>query len=260
MSIKFTFLGTGTSQGVPMIGGGQETLNRANPKNWRTRCSAHLEIGGLHIQIDAGPEFRMQCLQNNVNWIDYFLLTHGHADHVLGMDDLRRFCDMRADKKVPVFASDEGMQRIKNIFPYALLDQPTHVGYPCFDLKEMPECLELENGLKIHSVKLPHGAIETLGFVFEFEGKRLAYYSDCKSLTKRARELAKDADALVIDGLRPNVHPTHLSIFGAMKYAEDLNVKRAYFTHTTWQIDYDEWSQKLPPNYFIAYDGLQIEI
>lgn len=258
--MKLTFLGTGTSQGVPMIGFDNPGLDLSNPKNWRTRSAAHLEAGGMHIQIDAGPEFRLQCLQNKVDWIDVFLLTHGHADHILGMDDLRRFCDRMPNNKIPVYANDYGIERIGLIFPYAVLDKPTHRGYPCFGVKKMPDCLEFENGLKIYAEELPHGAVKTLGFVFEFEGKRLAYYNDCKQLTPRAIELASNADAVVLDGLRPMPHPTHLSIFEAIEYAKTLNAKRAYFTHTTWHIDYETWSKKIPENTQIAYDGLTVEI
>ena len=134
--MNFTFLGTGTSQGVPLLCGGQRNIDLKNPKNWRTRSCAHLEAGGLHIQIDAGQEFRIQCLQNKIEWIDLFILTHGHADHILGMDDLRRFCDIIPGNKLDVISSREGMERISQIFPYALHDIPDKPGYPCFSLSE----------------------------------------------------------------------------------------------------------------------------
>ena len=255
-----TFLGTGTSQGVPMIGGGQEGLNRANPKNWRTRSSVHVEMDGLNIQVDAGPEFRIQCLANNIRKIDIFLLTHGHTDHIAGMDDLRRFSENMPDEKLTVYANDFGRQRIREIFDYAVLDKPSQRGYPCFDVKPMPQTLELPNGGKIHSFELPHGHISSLGFIFEFNGKRIAYYNDAKTLSPEAESCARNADILVLDGLRPMPHPTHMSIQEAISKGQELNAKQVFYTHTTWQIDYDEWSKKIPQNAQIAYDGLTVKI
>lgn len=258
--MKVIFLGTGTSQGVPMIGPGQEGLNLDNPKNWRTRSSIHVEVGGLHVQVDAGPEFRMQCLSNKIDWIDLFILTHGHADHIAGMDDLRRFSERMDGDKLPVYANDFGSERIRLMFPYALYDKPTQRGYPCFDLRRMPTSLKLENGAIILSEELPHGDITSLGLVFEHEGKKIAYYNDAKMLTPRAVEMAKNADVAILDGLRPFPHPTHMSIHEAVEAGHVLEAKKVYITHTTWQIDYDEWSAKLPGNMEIAYDGLTFEV
>lgn len=255
-----TFLGTGTSQGVPMIGDGQEGLDRLNPKNWRSRSAVHIEMGGLHLQVDAGPEFRIQCLQNEISWVDLFFLTHGHADHILGMDDLRRFSERMPGAKLPVFSNAFGMDRIKAIFPYALLDAPTHKGYPCFDLKSMPETLELKNGGKVHSCELPHGDITSLGLVFEYDGKRIVYYNDEKFLTSRAKELAHGADIVVLDGLRTMPHPTHMSIYEAIEAGKELEAKQVFYTHMAWQIDYETWSKQIPENAKLAYDGLKVKL
>ena len=122
--MEILFLGTGTSQGVPMIAHPKGGCDLNNPLNWRTRTSIHVEMGGHHIQVDAAPEFRMQCIQNEVTQIDTFILTHSHADHILGMDDLRRFCDLNGGTALPVYSSAEGLQRIREIFPYAILDKP----------------------------------------------------------------------------------------------------------------------------------------
>ena len=258
--MKITFLGTGTSQGVPVIGGRHPGLDLSNPKNWRTRTSAHVEIGGLRAQIDAAPEMRLQCLKNKIEFCDLFILTHGHADHIAGMDDLRRFCDVIESHALPVYSNGYGMERVRAMFPYALGERPASSGYPCFRLREMPEVLDLGEGAKIYSVPLPHGPVETLGLVFEERGKRLAYYTDCKRLTPRALELARGADALVIDALRPKPHPSHLCLEEAIAYSLELGAKATYFTHTTAQLDYETVNAKLPPHCQMAYDGLSVEI
>ena len=259
--MKIIFMGTGTSQGVPVIASRNKSLDLKNPRNWRTRTCTHIEIAGHHIQIDAGQEFRIQCLQNKIEWIDWFILTHGHADHILGMDDLRRFCDIIPGNKLDVISSREGMERISQIFPYALHDIPDKPGYPCFSLSEAkPEQELFEGKVLLKTELLPHGPIETLGLVFEAEGKKLAYFSDCKTLTPRAMDMAAKADLLAIDGLRLRDHPSHMSLFTAMGFAKQLEAKQTYIIHTTSEIDYSIWEPKMPENCHLAYDGLSVQI
>jgi phosphoribosyl 1,2-cyclic phosphate phosphodiesterase len=258
--MEITFLGTGTSQGVPLIAhpeSGGCDLN--DSRNWRMRTSAHIKIAGLSLQIDAAPEFRLQCIQNKIDWIDHFFLTHGHADHIMGMDDLRRFIDMRGGDALPVYSSLEGWDRVKAIYPYAIRPKPEFKGYPAFDLNEMPEQLEL-NGCTVDYVALPHGRIEVMGLVFteQSTGKRLAYYTDCKRLTPRAIELAKGADLVVLDALRPMPHPTHMTVHEAIHTAELLGAGQTWFTHMTYLIDHERDSRDLPESICYAYDGLKI--
>ena len=258
--MKITFLGTGPSQGVPGIGGDASGIDLDNPKNWRTRSSVHVECGGIHIQIDAGPEFRVQCLKNKIDWIDCFILTHGHADHIAGMDDLRRFCDRLPNNKLAVYSNDYGLERIRSIFPYALKGKPTERGYPCFDIKKMPNILEMPGGVKIASTPLPHGPVETLGLVIECGGKKFAYYTDCKRLTPEALELAKGADAIALDCLRISPHPSHMSLSEAINSAMEVGARATYFTHLTSHIDYGKLEPKMPHGCHIAYDSLELEI
>lgn len=259
--MELIFLGTGTSQGVPVIAFDGHECDLANPKNWRTRTSVHVVMGGTRIQVDAAPEFRLQCVWNTIPAIDYFILTHGHADHIAGMDDLRRFCDLRGGLALPVYASGEGLARVREMFPYAIGDRPRYKGYPAFRLELMPPRLDLPHG-RIDSFPLPHGHIEVLGLVFEeaMTGRRIAYFTDCHEVTPEARARARGADLLVIDALRPEPHPTHLSITEALDIAADIGAARTFFTHVTHRIDPARLDGQLPPTVSVAWDGLRVTI
>ena len=257
--MEIVFLGTGTSQGVPMIAQPKDGCDLNNPLNWRTRTSIHVEMGGHHIQVDAAPEFRMQCIQNEITQIDTFILTHSHADHILGMDDLRRFCDLNGGTALPVYSSTEGLQRIREIFPYAILDKPTIKGYPAFKLEEMPQVLEVPGG-SIESVYLPHGPMRVLGLIFtEAEtGKTFAYYTDCKEVGEEARLLAEGADVVILDGLRPEPHPSHMTVAEATQTAKEMDASLSFLTHMTYRVDHEATEASLPDNIRLAYDGLRV--
>lgn len=253
-------MGTGTSQGVPMIAHDPDgACDLRDRRNWRTRCSVHVEMGGQRIQVDAAPEFRLQCIDNGIDWIDTFVLTHGHADHVLGMDDLRRFIDMRGGEALPVYGTAEGLDRVRAIYPYAIRPKPEFKGYPAFQLSEMPEELETPGG-RICSCLLPHGRVDVLGLIFEEAetGKRLAYYTDCSEVSGEAAERAHGVDVLVLDALRPTPHPTHMNIEEAVATAERLEAGQTYFTHMTFMVDHERTSRKLPSGMAFAHDGLRI--
>ncbi len=252
-------MGTGTSQGVPIIAHENPGLDLADGRNWRTRSSIHVVMGGHHIQVDAGPDFRMQCLREDIRQIDTFILTHGHADHVLGMDDLRRFCDLREAEPLPVYASEEGERRIRAIYPYALGPKPAQRGYPVFAVQPMPPCLDLPGGT-VRSCLLPHGPIETLGLVFEetATGAKFAYFNDCACVTEEGFALAAGAQAVGLDALRLNPHPSHMTVYQAIEAAARLSVPAAYLTHLTFQIDHATWTPRLPPGVHLAYDGLRV--
>lgn len=254
-------MGTGTSQGVPMIAFDDHQCDLSDPRNHRTRTSAHVVMDGHHIQIDAGPDFRAQCLARDIRQIDTFILTHGHSDHVMGMDDLRRFCDLRGGAAMVVYSSEEGMERVRTVYPYAIGERPSFKGYAAFLPVLMPEVLELPGGT-VRSCLLPHGRIDVLGLVFEEKstGRRLAYYTDCKSVGPRARELARGVDVLVIDGLRPEPHPTHLCIAEAVDVARDLGAACTYLTHLTHHVDHVRVSATLPAGVELSHDGLRVVI
>ena len=260
--MEITVLGSGTSQGVPMIAhGNPEHLDLDNEKNWRTRASIHVEMGGHHIQVDAGPEFRMQCLKNSVEWIDTFILTHGHADHIAGMDDLRRFCDLQGGVAMPVYTNTEGSRRIHTMYPYAILDRPRVRGYPAFQVESMPDVLELPGGT-IRSFDLPHGSFQVLGLVFEERQtkRRCAYFTDCSSVPEEAIVASEGVDLLIVDGLRPQPHPSHMSISEAVDVALRIRAKQTYLTHIASFVDHETINQGLPEGVELAWDGLNKQL
>lgn len=259
--MEIVFLGTGTSQGVPMIACDCPICRSEDPRDRRTRTSIHVVMDGFHVQVDAAQEFRLQCLANDIRQIDLVVLTHAHADHILGMDDFRRFCDLRGGENLPVYSTPEGLERVRNIYPYAILDRPLVRGYPAFQLREMPPLLELPGGT-IRSTLLPHGPLEVLGLLFEEKssGKKFTYYTDCKRVEAEQREMARGSDVVVLDALRPEPHPSHMNIEEAVETALAIAAPATYFTHLTHTVEHRVYEKKLPPKVHLAYDGLRIQL
>ena len=259
--MEVIFLGTGTSQGVPMIACHCAVCTSSDPRNQRTRASIHVAMDGLRVQVDAAPEFRLQCLRERIDWIDRFILTHGHADHIAGMDDLRRFCDLLGGKALTVYTTDEGMARVLAIFPYANAERPVSKGYAAFKLTPMPGALELPQGT-IQSTLLPHGGVNTLGLIFteRSSGKKFVYYTDCKRVPREAVELARGANAVVLDGLRREPHASHMTIDEAVAVAREIGAPQTYLTHLTHGNEHASLAASLPSGIAPAFDGLRITL
>ncbi|WP_404421937.1 MBL fold metallo-hydrolase [Nibricoccus sp. IMCC34717] len=255
------FLGTGTSQGVPLIACDCAICRSPDPRDKRGRASIHVVMDGLHIQVDAAPEFRLQCVREGVTKMDLFILTHGHNDHVAGMDDLRRFCDLLGGDGMTVYTTEPAMERVIAMYPYAIMERPVVKGYPAFKLKAMPERLELPQGI-IESALLPHGAVNTLGLVFTERrtGRKFSYFTDCKLVTPEARALAAGSEVVVLDGLRPLSHPTHMSIGEAVQTAAEMAAPLTYLTHLTHLTGHEATEATLPATVRIAYDGLRLKL
>ena len=253
---QILFLGTGTSEGVPVIGCDCPVCVSDNPKNKRTRTSILLELSnGKNILIDTSIDLRQQCLTHQIRHIDAVLFTHCHADHVFGIDELRRFNKLQ-QAVIPCYAAPHTADEIKRIFQYIFGTAPQEGGgIPKLTLTDIAGAFEC-HGLPIMPIPLKHGRVEVTGFRFE----NIAYLTDCSAIPETSFELLKDVEILILDALRIRGHSTHFNLDQAIETAVRIGAPHTYFTHMAHDLEHEATNQQLPPRMRLAYDGEALTI
>lgn len=258
--MRIRFLGSGTSQGVPVIACDCAVCASADPRNKRFRPSILVETDEAHIVVDTTPDFRSQCLANNVRRIDAVLVTHAHADHVLGLDDVRRFC--YGGRVLPLYAGRPDLDALARTFPHAFDPALREAGWPLINGHPIEPLVPFQIGaLRITPLELPHGRFTVNAFLFEDDtGPRFAYATDCKTVPPAAMERLRHVPVLVLDALRYRPHPSHMNLAEALAAVAEIQPGRVWFTHICHELEHATVERELPPHVRLSYDGLVVEV
>jgi phosphoribosyl 1,2-cyclic phosphate phosphodiesterase len=254
--VKITFLGTGTSHGVPMIACECPTCRSTDPRDKRLRPSIYVQpTDKTGILVDAGPDLRQQALTHDISRVDAILFTHGHADHILGLDETRRFTGP-SGRAMPCYGDETTLNDIRGMFRY-VFDPATPKGGGLPELELIPVAGSITvNGYTVTPLSLLHGERPILGYRFG----SFAYLTDCNAIPDVTWPLLHNLDAVVLDALRERAHPTHFSLSEAIEAARRIAAKRTFFTHMCHDLPHADTNARLPEGMQLAYDGLVLEI
>ncbi|MGF1534021.1 MAG: MBL fold metallo-hydrolase [Bernardetiaceae bacterium] len=252
--MKAIFLGTGTSQGVPVIGCDCAVCRSDDPRDQRLRTSFYVQCSGKHLVIDAGPDFRQQVLRARIPTLDALLLTHQHQDHVAGLDDVRPFNYLQ-DKPTQIYATPPVIARLRTAFAYAFEADP-YPGAPRLEVHPIDEQPFVAAGLDVTPVPVMHGQMPVMGFRLG----DLSYVTDVSAISAASMKKLEGSRVLVLSALRRHPHHSHFSLEQALAVIAKLSPEQAFLTHISHQMGlHAEVNRELPPNVRLAYDGLTID-
>lgn len=254
--VRVLFLGTGTSHGVPIIGCDCDVCRSSDPRDNRLRPSIYLELNDdVRVLVDTTPDLRTQALRYDLRKVDAVLFTHAHADHIMGLDEVRRYNHMTR-QAMPVYGSEETLRDIRRLFSYAFDPAaPRGGGVPHLDLITIDGPFTLGQQ-QVVPVPVLHGQWNVLGYRFG----SFAYLTDCSKVPETSLALLEDLDVLVIDALRHKPHPTHFTLAQAIQMARRIGARQTYFTHIAHDLGHAETSATLLPGMALAYDGLTLTL
>lgn len=256
-ALQVLFLGSGTSVGVPVIGCACAVCQSLDPKNKRFRPSVLVSHDEKNILIDTTPDLRSQALTFGVTQVDAVLLTHTHADHLNGLDDLRQFTN-RQGEYLSLYGRAEHIAHVTETFAYAFVEGRTFPGFPRLRAEVLNGTLNLF-GLTVTPLEVHHGQWKVTSFRFEDgDGHRIAYVTDVNHIPASTMAELTDLDLLILDALRYRPHPVHFSVAQALEVVEQLNPRQTYFTHICHELDHRTVNAELPPHVQLAYDGLTV--
>lgn len=256
--MKFTFLGTGTSHGIPMIGCSCGVCTSTDPRNKRRRSSLYVVTEHKHIVIDTPPDFRDQVLSFGVKRVDAVFLTHPHADHIYGFDDVRRFSSMQ-EEHIPVYGQPRTIKQMRKKFDYVDRISYGFESVPRVLFTGMNQSVYLDE-VRITPLPVSHGMDQIYGYLFEGDEKKLAYIPDCNGIPKETFQCLENLDVMILDGLRPDPHPTHFSINECVDHLCKINAKQSFITHLTHHSDHHDLQEQLGDVVTVPWDGLEIEL
>ena len=259
--MKITFLGTATSHGLPYIGCDCAVCSSPDPRNKRLRCSIIVEDDATEtrVLVDTTPDLRQQFLRAEISWLSAVLWTHDHNDHIIGLDDLRRITDEQG--YLNGYTNEATLEHLHRVFDYAFVPDRNHAGFPRLIAHTLQPLQPFHIGdLEITPIPIMHGRQEIFAYRFSDDKSTFVYATDCSEIPEGSWEYMKNADALVLDALRPDPHPTHFCVEQALEVIKTLQPEQALLTHFAHDMDHETISAQLPANVRMAFDTLQISL